>query len=271
MIEHETFGAGLQRYQLRCGRRKKRIIKMISSRLVALAFTMAFGLQLMASEDFQRNYVLGPGGQIVISAISGNVVVKGYEGKNIEIIASKNGVDRDRIEIRDNSVGNRIELRSYYPGMSNGDASVDFEVRVPSGVRFNFRRLSSFSGNVQVSKITGLIRVESVRGDVDVEEVTGVVSATSVSGNIHVMLSQAKSRNNMKFSSISGNIEVRVPAQLDAIVDMSSASGLLKTDFPIEIQQRRYGPGYSARGKLGNGRQILRITTVSGSIRLIRR
>jgi DUF4097 and DUF4098 domain-containing protein YvlB len=74
----------------------------------------------------------------------------------------------------------------------------------------------------------------------------------------------------MKFSSVSGNVAVRAPASLDADIEMSSVSGSLKTDFPIEIQERRYGPGRSARGRLGGGASNLRITSVSGRISLTR-
>ncbi len=239
--------------------------------MVGLAFAVACSAGLNAAEDFQRSYVLAPGGHILISAISGDITVEGYEGKTVEIVARKKGVDQEKIEIRDSSFGNRIELRPYHPGLRSGKTSVDFEVRVPQAIRYSFRRLSSFSGDVQVSNITGLIRIESTRGDVRIKGVTGVISAASASGNVLVTLDSRQGRSNMKFSSISGNIEVKAPTQLDAVVDMSSASGVLKTDFPIEIQERRYGPGYSARGKLGDGKQILRITTVSGNIRLIRR
>ena len=72
----------------------------------------------------------------------------------------------------------------------------------------------------------------------------------------------------MKFSSVSGNVNVTLPGNLDAEVQMSSLSGSLKTDFPIEVKERRYGPGRSAQGRVGNGSRTLNVSAVSGSVSL---
>ena len=239
---------------------------MVRTSLVSTA--LAFSLQLGMAQDFQKSYVLPPGGQILIGNILGDIKVEGYKGDAIEIVARKKGPDQDQVEIRDRSFRDRIDLQSVYPYPGIGTASVDFEVRVPTSIPYNFSRISSFSGKVEVSNVIGRLRAESVRGDVEIKGVSGLVSASSHSGNVRVEVDQAQGRNNMKFSSISGDVSVRAPAGLDALVDMSSISGLLKTDFPIEIQERRYGPGRSARGRLGAGTQMLFMTSVSGIVSL---
>jgi hypothetical protein len=220
------------------------------------------------AQDFRKSYVLPPRGQILIGNILGDVKVEGYKGETIEVVAKKKGPDQDQVEIRDRSFGDRIDLHSVYPKPGIGNASVDFEIRVPSFIPYNFSRISSLSGKVEVSNVIGRLRAESVRGDVEIKGVSGLVSASSHSGNVRVEVDQAQGRNNMRFSSISGNVNVRAPAGLDAVIDMSSISGLLKTDFPIEIQERRYGPGRSARGRLGAGKQVLFMTSVSGIVSL---
>jgi hypothetical protein len=237
-------------------------------RTVFISIVLAFGSPSGWAEDFQKSYVLPPGGQILIGNILGDVKIEGYKGDTIQVTARKRGPDQDAIEIRDRSLGDRIDLYSMYPAPRFGNASVDFEIRVPSTVPYNFGRISSFSGKVEVSNVIGRLRAESVRGDVEIKGVHGLVSASSHSGNVSVEVDQAEGRNNMRFSSISGNVIVRAPAGLDALIDMSSVSGLLKTDFPIEIQERRYGPGRSARGRLGDGKQVLFMTSVSGIVSL---
>lgn len=233
-------------------------------------FLIAF-LELGMSQDFKRTYVLSTGGEIRIGNISGDVKVTGYKGDSIEVIAHKKGRDRNLIEIGDFSSGNRIDLHSYYPQMRGGDASVDFEVRVPGNVEYDFSRLSSVSGNVKVSNVSGRLRADSTSGNVEISDVNGLVSARTVSGNVTVEINRNQDSGNMRFSSISGNVSVKAPADLDSAVEMSSISGSLRTDFPIEIQEQRYGPGRSARGKLGSGKQSLLITTVSGHVSLVRK
>ncbi len=239
--------------------------KCLLGLLTALSFQQTF------AQDFRKSYTISAGGQIVIGSHMGDVKVTGYKGDSVEILAYKRGPDRDFIQIADNSFGHRIELYSRHLQVGRGNASVDFEVRVPNSVEYNFSRLSSFGGKVEVSGVIGRLRAESVRGDVEVRNVTGMVSASSVSGNVRVDIERETGRSNMRFSSISGNIEVRAPADLNALIDMSSSIGLLKTSFPIEVHEFRYGPGRSARGKLGSGSQVLRISSVSGQVSLVQK
>ncbi len=240
-------------------------------RTSVIGLAIVFNLQLAFAQDFQKSHALVAGGHISVWNYTGTVRVSGYKGNSVEIVAYKKGPDRDLIEIVDSSFGNRIEVFPRYLRLGHGNASVDFDVRVPESVAYNFSRLSSFGGNVEVSNITGRLRAESVRGDVSVKDIQGMVSASSVSGNVNVDIGQLLERTSMRFSAISGNIIVRAPSNLDAKIHMSSANGLLKTDFPIEIQEMRYGPGRTAHGILGSGRYTLDISSVSGQVSLIKK
>jgi hypothetical protein len=51
---------------------------------------------------------------------------------------------------------------------------------------------------------------------------------------------------------------------------MSTISGGLKTDFPIEVTEPRYGPGRSAKGRIGSGARNLHIRSVSGRVSLLK-
>jgi DUF4097 and DUF4098 domain-containing protein YvlB len=118
--------------------------------------------------------------------------------------------------------------------------------------------------------VTGDIHANSVSGNVRVENVTGRVSASSVSGNVNVDVTRLEGISDMKFSSVSGNVTVRLPSDLSADIEMSTLSGSLKTDFPIEVREKRYGPGRSARGRVGEADKNLRLTSVSGNVTLKR-
>jgi DUF4097 and DUF4098 domain-containing protein YvlB len=74
----------------------------------------------------------------------------------------------------------------------------------------------------------------------------------------------------MNFSSASGDVRVSMPSNLDADVSLSTVSGSVKTDFPIEIEKDRWGAGSRAKGKLGSGTRILKITSASGDVSLLR-
>ena len=127
---------------------------------------------------------------------------------------------------------------------------------------------------MEVSNVTGKLRAETIKGDIDVKDVNGQISVSSVSGDVRVDISRILQRRNvMILSSISGNIEVRAPSNLEALIKISSSNGLLRSDFPIEIQEMRYGPGKFARGILGSGQRSLslNIRSVSGQVSLIKK
>ncbi|HJQ22963.1 MAG TPA: DUF4097 family beta strand repeat-containing protein [Blastocatellia bacterium] len=224
-----------------------------------------------AAQDFQKTYKLAGGGQIHIGNVSGDVKVTGYGGDAVIVKGFKEGEDRDRVDVEDLSTEGRIEIRAHYPKRCDCQASIRFEVQVPSSIKYDFERVSSVSGNVEVSQVAGRVHATSVSGNVEVHGVSGSVNAKSVSGNVEVEINRLDgTTDDMKFSSVSGNVSVRMPSEIDADVDMSSLSGGIHTDFPIEVTKDRYGPRTSARGKLGNGSRRLQMSSVSGSLSLRR-
>jgi DUF4097 and DUF4098 domain-containing protein YvlB len=242
------------------------------SLIVALAAMMASlmpGVFALA-QDFHKTYAIPSGGHISIKNISGDIRVAGYNIGSIEVVATKVGRDRDLVQVEDLSTGDRIDVRVKYPRSCNCDASVNFDVRVPAGVDYSFDRLDSVSGNVEVNGVRGRLHVESVSGNVTVAAVTGIVSASSVSGNVEAQIAGLEGTGEMKFTSVSGNVYVKAPANPNADIEMSSVSGSLDTDFPIEIQAAGHGPGHSARGRVGTGANKLGISSVSGKVSLTR-
>ena len=222
-----------------------------------------------AAQDFQKSYKLGSGGQIHIGNVSGDVKVSGYSGDAVIVKGFKEGEDRDRLDVEDLSTEGRIEIRAHYPKHCDCQASIRFEVQVPGSVKYDFEHISSVSGSVEVSQVTGRVHATSVSGNVEVHGVSGSVNAKSVSGNVEVEINRLDgSADDMRFSSVSGNVSVRMPSEIDADVDMSSLSGGIHTDFPIEVTHERFGPRTSARGKLGTGARRLQMSSVSGSLSL---
>ena len=86
--------------------------------------------------------------------------------------------------------------------------------------------------------------------------------------DVKVEINRLEGSDDMKFNTVSGDVSVMLPGNLDADVDMSSFSGSIKTDFAIEVKSERYGSRNTARGKLGEGSRRLKMSTVSGDISL---
>ena len=238
-------------------------------RLAAVSVFFGFALAGSATaQNFQKSYQVGAGSEVRIGTVSGDVIVEGYDGSAIVVTGTKRGRDLDMVDIEDRSTAGNVDVSVRYPKNCNCDVSVSFEVKVPRGVAFNFDRVSSVSGNVEIRSVTGKIHASAVSGDVSVRNVSGSVSASSVSGSVDVEIDRLEGTDSMKFSSVSGDVDVRLPSSLGADISMSSFSGSVKSDFPIEIKQERYGSRNSAHGKVGDGSRSLRMSSVSGSLSL---
>ena len=243
----------------------KRVMFQMTMLTAVFAVAMA---TTAAAQDFQKTYRIGAGGQVRIGNISGDVIVTGYDGDSINVKATKKGKDREMVEIEDRSGGNSIDISVRYPKRCNCDASILFEVQVPRSINYDFDRIGSVSGDVTVTGVTGRLNASTVSGDTRVNNVSGSVSASSVSGDVKVEINQLQGADDMKFSTVSGDVSVMLPPSLDADVDMSSFSGSVKTDFGIEVKSERHGMHTSARGKLGEGSRRLKMSSVSGDLSL---
>jgi hypothetical protein len=239
-----------------------------------------------AAQDFQRTYNLGAGGAVEIANVSGDVNLTGYEGSAVVVSAYKEGRDREQVEVEDNSTQGRVSLRAKYPNNCNCDASVRFEVRVPRSANLVFDKISTASGNVKAEGFAGRVNLSTASGDVTlrgvggeirassasgtvrVADATGTVNASTASGDVEVELTRVDGAGDMRFSSASGDVHVRMPSSIDARVSLSTASGDIETNFPIEVKRDRYGPSKRAEGQLGSGARMLKISSASGNVSL---
>lgn len=263
-------------------------VRRLSRLLGALVCGLVFYVSAAHAQDFQRSYSLEPGGTISIKNVSGDVNVAAYDGSVVEVTAFKEGRDVDKVDVEDESGPGRVSLRAVYAPNCMCEASVRFEVRVPRGVQYDFEKISSASGNLTARGIGGRIKFTTASGDVSIEDVAGridvstasgslkvkgakgSVNASSASGDVDVSMVNLDGIDDMKFSTASGRVNVRLPQNIDARVHLSTVSGNVDTDFPLTVEKSRYHTGMRASGTLGSGTRSLRISSASGSVSLRR-
>ncbi|WP_411080962.1 DUF4097 family beta strand repeat-containing protein [Streptomyces sp. cmx-18-6] len=132
-------------------------------------------------------------------------------------------------------------------------------------------RGDSVSGSVEAQGVTGDLRFHSVAGDLTVVDGAGSsVRADSVSGDMVVDLGPSGRPTDIRLTTVSGGIAIRLPHPADARVEANTASGAVTNAF----ENLRVGGQWGAKkitGTLGAGTGTLKATTVSGSIALLRR
>ncbi|MFI5483932.1 MULTISPECIES: DUF4097 family beta strand repeat-containing protein [Streptomyces] len=132
-------------------------------------------------------------------------------------------------------------------------------------------RGESVSGSLEAQSVTGDLRFQSVAGDLTVIDGAGAsVRAESVSGDMVLDVDPSGKPTDIRLTTVSGEIAIRLPHPADARVEANTASGAVSNAF----EDLRVGGQWGAKkitGTLGAGTGTLRATTVSGSIALLRR
>jgi DUF4097 and DUF4098 domain-containing protein YvlB len=127
--------------------------------------------------------------------------------------------------------------------------------------------LKSVSGNVTATRVKGSLEIGSVSGDVDLKDVSDArtVSAKSVSGNI-TYVGSILAGGNYELKSHSGDIEMRIPASSAFEFEANTRSGVIDSDFPIEVSGK-ISPN-EVHGTVNKGGARIRLVSFSGNIDL---
>jgi hypothetical protein len=218
-----------------------------------------------------------PAGQTVeIRGIMGTIQASAATGNQVEIVARKSARSGDpsevRIEVEEHAGG--VVVCALYDDRSscdaehtrgshnrNNDTRVDFEVRLPRGVQFTGKNIS---GDVEATGLDARVRASTVSGRVRVST-SDIASASTVSGSIDVRMGRSDWTGALKFSTVSGDIDVEFAGDLNADVELRTVSGDLDSDWPMTMNAAGRG---QVRGRIGAGGRELSFSSVSGSVEL---
>jgi Putative adhesin len=147
-------------------------------------------------------------------------------------------------------------------------------------------RLQTGSGNIRAHHISGAVRGGTGSGDVEIEEAAaGDIDLRTGSGNITARGIQGAFRGETGSGDVtaegtqtgsweihtgSGNVHVRLPSNAAFDADISTSSGTVDVNEPIEMTvQGRVGDSHKQiHGKVHGGGPILRVRTGSGDIHI---
>jgi hypothetical protein len=254
---------------------------------IALAACVWLGVAATAAAqaDFQWTGQLFPGQRIEVIGINGSINASPSQGGNVVVTAVKTAGRRgDPSEVRIETVADArgVTVCVVYPAPSDrpanecrpgggqmnnskdNDTRVDFTVQVPVGVGLAARTVN---GSIDAQGLQGDTEATTVNGSVNLST-AGTARATTVNGAITASMGRAEWQNGARFTTVNGAVTLRLPAAVNAEVRVSTVSGGIQSDFPLQISTDP-GPKH-AEGVLGGGGQRLDVTTVNGGVTLLR-
>ena len=197
----------------------------------------------------------------------GNRVVVSYRGKGNFGFSFGSFFGRDDLRVRasiPHGASAKVKTASADTEVSGrlGALEVDSvsgDVRVRGEVAGNVV-LKTVSGDAQLDTVGGRISAQTVSGDIRVGPTGGSVDTKTVSGDIHC---EAVSQGEVRFTSVSGDIEIGIAAGSLVDVDANSTSGDLSSEVPL-------GSAPEAGAENGGPTVVVRGRTTSGDVRIFR-
>jgi len=227
---------------------------------------------------------------IRVRNLNGAVHVRAATGDQVEVRATKTWRRGDpksvRIESRKSSDGSILVCATWtddtvctedrYSNDDRGrrwrdddnrnDVAVDFEVRVPKGVKVG---VWTVNGGASVDGVTNEVLASTVNGSVEATSTGGPVQASTVNGSVHATMGRLDGNQDLTFKSVNGTVVAEFTGDIDADIDLSTVNGRFQTDWPVTITGR-IDPRH-LRATLGKGGRRIRLSTVNGNVELRKR
>jgi DUF4097 and DUF4098 domain-containing protein YvlB len=261
---------------------------------LALLFVVAAGAALCQEQPDRVNVPFSDPSRpkmLRASVLNGSIVVKGYNGKEAIVEARGEG-SKHRRERGDRADGmHRIDIGGSGLSVEESDNTVTVGTRsINENVEINIQ--VPFDTSLKLHDVNGgEISVDHINGDVEIDVTNGRATATHISGSaiVHalndrvlVTLDKVTADKPMSFSSLNGDIDVTLPADLRAKVKLKSDNGEVYSDFDIKVDASSRKPivedSGSGRGKyrvqfdkatyglINGGGPEIQLTTFNGNI-----
>ena len=147
-----------------------------------------------------------------------------------------------------------------------------YTVRIPRKVSFAYEQLNWLEGTLQVQGMSGPLEIKSNNVRVDLRNVTGPVKASSTSGSVHVLYATPAPGGTHSIASISGEVDVTLPADAKAQLRLESISGEVYSNFelagPGAKGLKRISAGSVVEGNINGGGVEISLTSTSSNIYL---
>jgi hypothetical protein len=137
-----------------------------------------------------------------------------------------------------------IELGGDTPNPAGGAA---LAITTPRATSLSIE--NTFGGRADVRNIEGDVEIRSLNGEVTLDRILGSALVETMNGAIHATFVKVAEGRPLSFTSMNGEVEVRIPADTKANVRLRTQNGAVLTDFDEKALVTKTEP---ARGPIVN-------------------
>jgi hypothetical protein len=222
-------------------------------------------------DEIRQSYELTPGAVVDLGGINGPVKIETADTQTAEIYIERTAscqeaLDRRKIFIEGSADRLRIHgetvEHSFFAKLFGSRGSERVTLKLPRQISLTAKGVN---GAVVVGEINGSVELGGINGKVNVANAANSVSFKGINGNIFAGVKNI-GQEGITLSGINGNIELQLPAGLNADFDAHGMNGRVIADMPnVSIDKSRHG-NYWAR--IGNGGIGISAKGINGNIRL---
>jgi hypothetical protein len=203
--------------------------------------------------------------QIHAQLMIGGITVRGYDGREVLVEAHARGDQGGRRTQPARADGMR---RLDLPGnaglevveednvvniqTSSMHEPVDLVITTPRHSSLNIKCMND--GDIVVDHIDGEIDANNLNGKVTLKNVSGSVLAHSLNGEVTVSLDRVDGSKPMSFSTMNGDIDVTLPADVKANVRVKTDHGEIYSDYDLKLSASAVPESESGKQKDGSYR-----------------
>ncbi len=217
------------------------------------------------------------------SVLNGSIHVKGYDGKEAIVEGrgegSRHRRDRERTDglhqIMIGGSGLSVEESDnvIVVGTRSLNENVELNIQVPFATSLKLSDVNG--GEISVDHITGNVEVEVTNGKATATHISGSAVVHALNDRVLVTLDKVSGDQPMSFSSLNGDIDVTLPADIKARVKLKSDNGSVYSDFDIQVDASSHKPVVQGKriqfdramyGMINGGGPEIQLTTFNGNI-----
>lgn len=234
-----------------------------------------------ATEEVQGGFT-----RLEVNNVAGPIQIEGWDQDYIEVHYVKQARTRQALAnfpVEMDKSGDTLSIRPVYQPLAGPMfGSVSFEIKVPSslayvkahnvsgGISLSHlasdveQELETVSGSIETER-SGDLRAKSTSGSIEFSFSGRRLEANSISGRIKGQLRNLAKDGSVDIQTVSGSVNLESFQGLDASLRLSSVSGSISCDFPVQVAEKKE---HRLEGKIGQGSVPFNVKTVSGSIQL---
>ena len=168
----------------------------------------------------------------------------------------------------------------YISGISKQVRDYKYTISIPQGIAVSIDYNSPFAnGDIKIDSYKGSLEINTLSANVNLTGCTGPFAVNSISGNVEVIFSNLSQDEPTSLASVSGLIDVSIPAGDKATIEVNTITGNVYNNLDLKSQgkakkdDRSDGLGaikYEGKNSytLNEGGQKLYLKSVSGNIYL---